>query len=580
MVDQTKDQAAGFFRTYTPESQLHQYFILSALLLGLILRLLWIFLWQGSITSEGAEYPRLAESLLAGRGYQGIDTPGKNLWFPPLYPLAIAAVTLLTGDAEVSGRVISATLGALLPVPLYCIAHFVYGRSAATVTFFVAAFHPRLAYYATTTLSETTFLTLILSATAFSFVSSRNRSICACIATGAFFGAAYLVKPDALVYMLLACGFIGIRIYLLPGGLSWKRVAACSLAVVAPFVLLASPYVLWLHSQTGQWRIEGKSPFNNAIANRMFLDGFPAEEAHFGVDANLNEFGFALRTNLSVVQDAPRPNLRTITRYLRVRSTEIGGYAVRTFTNHPPFGGALLFGFVILGLFAQPLRRDQILDQLLLAAYCLAGVASLVFIYYYDDRFMLLSFLVTLVWVGNGALHAGNWLNDSIRNILKADFRSHWAGRFSAAGGLVALIPAMAIHTGIYEIKSANDDISLRTAGEWIRNYREGPKRIMATSTVVPFHARGDLVWHPYSNEETALRYLKQKGVDFLVLSDSRHISNPVVTKWLNNGVAPSSDLSKVYETRTRSGRRIVIYEVQHFANSDAKTKLDSRNNE
>ena len=32
------------------------------------------------------------------------------------------------------------------------------------------------------------------------------------------------------------------------------------------FLVLAAPYILWLHAETGQWRLEGKSPLNYTTA--------------------------------------------------------------------------------------------------------------------------------------------------------------------------------------------------------------------------------------------------------------------------------------------------------------------------
>ena len=34
------------------------------------------------------------------------------------------------------------------------------------------------------------------------------------------------------------------------------------LLMPAVFVLIAAPYIIFLHSETGQWQLEGKSPLN------------------------------------------------------------------------------------------------------------------------------------------------------------------------------------------------------------------------------------------------------------------------------------------------------------------------------
>jgi hypothetical protein len=48
------------------------------------------------------------------KGYTGIAAEGAQLVFPPLFPLLIAAVSLITGDAEIAGRAVSIIFGSLL----------------------------------------------------------------------------------------------------------------------------------------------------------------------------------------------------------------------------------------------------------------------------------------------------------------------------------------------------------------------------------------------------------------------------------------------------------------------------------
>src|SRR5271166_5433632 len=57
--------------------------LLLILLLAFALRLLSARFLMGAIDSEGAEYARIAENLLNGKGYVGIALPGAQLMFPP-----------------------------------------------------------------------------------------------------------------------------------------------------------------------------------------------------------------------------------------------------------------------------------------------------------------------------------------------------------------------------------------------------------------------------------------------------------------------------------------------------------------
>src|ERR1700751_2713050 len=74
-------------------------------LAALVLRALCVYFFAGEIDQEGGEYARLAQNLISGRGYVGLNTEGVQLIFPPLFPIIIAALSFVTGTVEVAGRV-------------------------------------------------------------------------------------------------------------------------------------------------------------------------------------------------------------------------------------------------------------------------------------------------------------------------------------------------------------------------------------------------------------------------------------------------------------------------------------------
>ncbi len=119
--------------------------------------------FSGMIDAEGAEYARIAQNLLIGVGYVGMATPGQQLFFPPLFPLFISAVTILTGDAEVAGRIISVVFGSLVVVPVYLIAQRMYSERVAVGAAALVGIHPFLVEYSTTVHCEPTYLTIILT---------------------------------------------------------------------------------------------------------------------------------------------------------------------------------------------------------------------------------------------------------------------------------------------------------------------------------------------------------------------------------------------------------------------------------
>src|SRR5215813_5241135 len=84
-----------------------------AFALALLLRIIWLHYWPLSIESEGVYYARLGQNLLSGRGYVGIKEVGKQLLYPPLYPLLVALFSSIARDAELAARLVSVVFGSL-----------------------------------------------------------------------------------------------------------------------------------------------------------------------------------------------------------------------------------------------------------------------------------------------------------------------------------------------------------------------------------------------------------------------------------------------------------------------------------
>src|SRR4051812_24601512 len=75
-------------------------------LVGFTVRVGWVFAKTAVIENDGAEYARIAENLLQGRGYVG-TMGAPQLTYAPLYPVLIALLTPVFGNSEVAGRFIA-----------------------------------------------------------------------------------------------------------------------------------------------------------------------------------------------------------------------------------------------------------------------------------------------------------------------------------------------------------------------------------------------------------------------------------------------------------------------------------------
>ena len=263
--------------------------LLLILLFAFVLRLLTARFLMGLIDPEGAEYARIAENILNGNGYVGIAVPGAQLSFPPLFPLLIAAVSLLTHQLDLAGRLISVTMGTLLVLPAYSITLQLYNRKAAYVAALLTACHPLLIGFASTVFSETTYITLVLSGAYWSLRCLSLQAARNFLLAGFCFGLAYLTKPEAALYPFLTVPLLVAGSFAMDRRQT-RRVVISSGILFAAFLLLATPYIVWLSMETGQFRWEGKTPRNIALMI-PYVTGSNSDEAEYGISNSLEEVG-------------------------------------------------------------------------------------------------------------------------------------------------------------------------------------------------------------------------------------------------------------------------------------------------
>ncbi len=202
-------------------------------------------------------YLWIGESLWSGNGYNFFGYSGAH--FPPLYPALAGGLALLTGSLQWASNLIYIATGALLVLPLYYLVRATVNATAAWMTGLVVALYPALTsgVLAWGTMTEPLYLLWVGLAVYLLFLAldrkpGRWREY---FLLGAALGLAYLTRTEALVLVVAMFGllligrlvrrdrFVGLIVRL-----------AASLAV---FLLVASPYLVYIRQETGHWNLTG-----------------------------------------------------------------------------------------------------------------------------------------------------------------------------------------------------------------------------------------------------------------------------------------------------------------------------------
>lgn len=526
--------------------------LLAILLLAFILRLGWLVFFTNAINGEGAEYARIAQNLVQGRGYVGIALEGQELMFPPLYPLLIATGSFLTGDFYVAAQLVSLIAGVTLLLPLFGIARDLYGRKTAYVAIVVAALHPVLVELSATTWVEGLYITLIAAVVYYINRCQYDPKQRYWSLSGGILGLAYLTCPQAVIFPFILL----ISLWLLNrSGVTFQKAAL----FVGSFTALALPYVLFLSMSTGEFRLEGKTIVNNELGRRL-LSGVPYKVAAYEVTDGLEEKGVWMRPNADLARSSSSVSYRTTLQIML--SSGIGNLkqVLLDLSSSPIFGGPLILPLMALGLGRSTWTRHRALGEVTLLLVVVGSLLAMTTIihqfatrYYY----ILIPFLV--LWASHGVNELTSWAHGTIVNLRVPRVSPSVCGK--AVGGLacVGLISLFAVGA----IDMARGDpraAAMRSAGEWLVTL-PGEKTIMDTGTIAAFHAGAQYVPMPLCDSPTALRYADKKGVNFIVVKSWEADARPYLQEWLDSGI-PSANVSLIHTFGSEPSRRTLIFRV------------------
>jgi hypothetical protein len=535
--------------------------LLLMLAVAFALRALATIYFSGAIDPEGAEYARIAENLLLGNGYVGMGQPqGVHLIFPPLFPFAIAAVSLLTGDVEIAGRLLSVTLGALIVLPTYIIASKMYGRQTAAVAAALVACHPFLIYMSTTVHCEMSYLILILSAICFALLATENPTLRNHFYSGGMYGLAYLVRPDAAAYMLISAALVFVSIFVRQCAGVFFTFARVSL-MIGTFALVAAPYVAWLSKETGQFRIEGKSPGNIEVERRLQL-GESVTDALFAVNTLGEERGVGNQANLVIIQ-AHSPNFKEVWADIGLKTKSVVKNASEMLAGFFGFGSPPLFALAFVGLFARPWSRYLAICQLQILGALSLMIFGTYFIFHTDPRFYVLLVPFYCIWASAGLRKLALWgmVTGSSMGFPRR-IRPHLSVFVWTVGIGSILAPSLGFARALLADERASRAIKM--AGEWLPSTVVEPIRLLDSGGEIAFHAKALLFWLPYCDEKTALDYIEMKKINVVVIRKSSADSYPYLQGWVNNGFPdPHFKLAYDLDVGGTTRERIMIYEIK-----------------
>ncbi|MBD3203973.1 hypothetical protein GF327_06745 [Candidatus Woesearchaeota archaeon] len=474
-------------------------------LLGFLLRLNF-FINEKFIGTDPVFYSKLGENLIEKGRYRYGENFNYGITKSPGFPVMIGLVNIFVKDLFLSGKLIS-LISSTLMIPVFFllgkeIFNFKSGLFAATAF----SVYPFVIKTGGQPLSESIFFLLVFSAFYFFILFDKRKKIFFFSVYCLFLSISYLFRPEGLILAILP-------IFL---NFSWKKKGIYILALGMIFLIIASPYLIFIYKSIGKISISGKSGINIVLGE--IVTGSDPEKLQFGLNPEKNQLEFFVRNQkvsfLSYVLANPFLFLK---RVLLNFSTQSG----------------FLFGLllpVIIPFTLSFLNRDLFKNTY--ASVCLVFVFVPVMFYslfYTEVRFLYLPLLFAILFSSDGFISSGYLLTNIFRyyEVNNNIFIEIVIGHIRKIM-LFLLILSTAFYLMNQEIFFDFEQVPHEhiEVGQFIKNISGTRKvNVMSRKPWASFYSDSDYTDLPYAAPEDVVNFAYMYDVDFIVI-DERLLSD------------------------------------------------------
>ena len=497
----TKPLVPRGFQTFHPV-------VIALVAAAVLLRISLGFLLPRIIRWDEPLYLLSGVNLLTGNGFTYSGYP--EVHFHPLVPVVAGLCYLLTGSFEIVSTLVHSVFGGLLVFPVFVIVQRIYGAKTACLSAVLIAIFPALTvsvlYWST--LTESLYLFLLYSGLALLLVGLEEDRLGMFCTAGALLGLAYLARPEAVVFLVTF--MIVAAVWLLKvmkRGI--RRISYSLLSFVLPFIVLATPYVWYLHVHTGQWMISGKVGFvwQQASMTMNDWDLMPGGEiAWLSPD----------RLKANTPQSSGPRFGDTVLRIIR------NGYQLKERFFAPINFWWGLIPMIVVALFKQPWNRQRLQYEAFLITIILTLLVTFL-PFFYLDRLFAPALPVLLIWTARGALYLGSWLEETVALCCKTSFSLpylklvlEWLPAGLVISVLVVSLPFVAdrwIRETIFGDKET---------GLWLKTHTPVHARVMTKDLGITLYAGRPWVPLPRTEWARLIQYARKHGADYLVVRDDK----------------------------------------------------------
>lgn len=221
-------------------------------LTGLIFRVI-VYGNEILIQSDTPYFSRLGKNLIEYGNYVFGENYNIGLFFPPGYPLFVGITNLFINDLFISAKLVSLSASLITIFLFYIIGKRLYGNEAGLFAAFAYALHPLILKFSVYGTTEALFFCFLFLSIYLFIVSVNKDGFFVYTLLGISIAMSYLTRPEGLLLLLLPF------IYLFSSNPLKNKARILKISFMfLIFILIISPYVLFIKNSTGEFTITGK----------------------------------------------------------------------------------------------------------------------------------------------------------------------------------------------------------------------------------------------------------------------------------------------------------------------------------
>jgi hypothetical protein len=493
---------------------------------GVLIRVVFAYT-DNLVGPDEAAYLGTGANIWNGKGivYRG----GPELHFPPLLPVILGAIAKVTPEPHHATVLVTFVSSCALLAIVGALAWRISGRRAGILALWIGALSPGIGVnLAKGTGGSEAIYAAVLCGAALVAIGKRGTwderpSLIRAGFVGVLIGAAYLFRPEGILISAVFGVVLGLRAI---GGrlqrsaftaANLRRLVATGLACLAGLMLLAAPYIRYLHQQSGHWELTAKSVDVNIEAWRALAgqDRAKRDPYLYKLDASGHSTDQKKYSLTVLAREHPRAYLGIVGENLHQLYKSLLSVNTTTMPGWRLFA-LPLFPFALLGLWKH---RSQ--ATVIAVAGVLALSTGTVIGFFVLNRYLPPVVAALAVFAGVG--------------LADLDERKR---RLWVTIGLVTSLMSIGTYLeGPHGPQLVRERPELQIAARWLREHVPEGEAVMTRSTALPYYLpHNKLIVPPVGTIEQVWRYARYQNVKYFIFDPTTQLWRHELLPLMDNG--------------------------------------------